>query len=169
MQAKHQVYLGLGSNLEGPEEQILQTIEHLNRDLNVSNVKHSNMVFSPPMGGPEQPNYVNSVCSFQTNCSPNEVLDLIRDLEQKQGRKRDLHWGPRTIDIDILLFDDLIICNHELQIPHPGIHEREFVLVPLLELNKSLIDPISGYPYSKLLEILLTKQPSILLESPCKS
>lgn len=169
MQAKHQVYLGLGSNLEEPETQILQTVKTLSDNANLNNVKHSNMVFSPPMGGPEQPNYVNSVCTFETDYSPQEVLGLIRTIEQEQGRKRDIHWGPRTIDLDILLYDKQIICSHELQIPHPGIHEREFVLAPLIELNPSLIDPISGFSYSKLLSLLLTKQPSILLDPPCKS
>jgi len=88
---------------------------------------------SAPMGPQDQPDYLNAVCGFLTSLSARELLAVCHDLEEQRGRQREQHWGPRTLDMDLLIFDRKISDGDGLILPHPGIHERNFVLYPLAE------------------------------------
>lgn len=128
-------YLGLGSNLRAPTRQLRQAIAML-RKLPKSNiVKLSSIYSSKPLGVRAQPAYRNMVVAINTSLSPRRLLGYCQAIEKKQQRIRKLHWGSRTIDIDILLYGNQIIDSHHLLIPHPHMLTRDFVLVPLLEIS----------------------------------
>jgi 2-amino-4-hydroxy-6-hydroxymethyldihydropteridine diphosphokinase len=155
------VFLGLGSNLNNPKEQIVSALNELKTLPCVSELKASNAMTTPPLGGPEQPDYTNLVCSLFSTVSAETFLGLISAIEHKRGRKRSIHWGPRTIDIDILLYGDQIVCKPDLVIPHPEMNNRIFVLKPMLEIEPKVIDPITHYPFSYFLDKLTKTSTSI--------
>ena len=141
------VYIGLGSNLDGPKTQIRLAIDGLKELPDSRYILDSGLYLSRPMipkGIPEgaqyqdQPDYYNAVALIETALKPLELLDCLQDIESRQGRIRDLHWGPRTIDLDILLYGQTQINDPRLKVPHPGLCEREFVLYPLQRLRESL-------------------------------
>jgi len=139
-----QVYIGLGSNLAEPAKQINLAIEALNSLPNSSVTKQSSFYLSPPMGPQDQPDYVNAVVEIETELSPHSLLDALQSIEQQQGRVRKRHWGERTIDLDILTYGDQELADERLQVPHPGIALRSFVLYPLAEIAPSIIVPTLG-------------------------
>jgi 2-amino-4-hydroxy-6-hydroxymethyldihydropteridine diphosphokinase len=127
-------YLGLGSNLRGPKRQLNQAIASL-RTLPRSIIKKQSRVYrSLPMGVRAQPNYCNQVIAIQTTLPALALLRHCQSIEKKQQRIRKRHWGARTLDIDILLYGHQQICTRDLTIPHPRMLERDFVLIPLLEI-----------------------------------
>ncbi len=136
------VYIALGSNLNNPLDQLHQAVKSLQH---FANFKISSFYGSKPLGPQDQPDYVNAVACFDTNLSPLELLDYLQDIENQQGRVRLRRWGERTLDLDILLFGENIIKNARLTVPHYDMHNREFVIVPLYELNPDLILP-NGKP-----------------------
>ena len=95
-----------------------------------------------PYGGVEQDNFLNSVLKLRTLLSPEELLDELHIIEQEAGRERLIHWGPRTLDLDILLYDDLILDKEELTIPHAEMHKRDFVLIPLAQIAPCVRHPL---------------------------
>lgn len=141
-------YLGLGSNLEDPAEQIRQAVERLARTegmtlRQVSGLYRSAALLQP--GATAQPDYINAVAAIDTRLSPHELLDSLHIIERQQGRTRgSQRWASRTLDIDILLYDQEIINDEVLIIPHPGLVERNFVLYPLFEIAPDLILPQHG-------------------------
>jgi len=141
------VYLGLGSNLENPPEQLRAGIELIKKHLQPKALEISNMVKTPPLGGKVQPDYYNLVCRFRSSDSPIRLLKAIQGIEDARGRTRQEHWGSRTLDIDLLLVGDLVFKNDDLTLPHPGIPFRSFVLAPLLELDSGLVDPVTRLTY----------------------
>ena len=133
-------YIGLGSNLGDPVEQLkraLVSIEsHAHMVLNAS----SHFYASSPMGPQDQPDFVNAVCRVKTSLQPQELLTSLQEIENQQGRLREGdRWGPRTLDLDILLYNDLALDTKQLTLPHYGMKDREFVLVPLFEIAPDLI------------------------------
>ncbi|WP_423063483.1 2-amino-4-hydroxy-6-hydroxymethyldihydropteridine diphosphokinase [Candidiatus Paracoxiella cheracis] len=135
-------YIGIGSNLSEPLQQVRAAIASLKKipDSHVSRV--SSFYRSKPLGQPDQPDFINAVASVNTALDPHELLDYLQAIEQQQGRLRDgVRWGPRTIDLDMLLFGDIALRTDDLQIPHPGLVEREFVLYPLAEIAPDLVLP----------------------------
>lgn len=110
----------------------------------------SSLYLSPPMGPADQPDYVNAVASVCTELEPETLLDALQSLEATHGRRRGRRWGERTLDLDILLWEDRRLEASRLTIPHPGVHERAFVLYPLAELDEALTVPGRG-PLSGLL------------------
>jgi len=147
-------YLGFGSNLGDREKRILTAMELLDRAEGVSVVSRSTLYETDPVGETDQPPFLNAAAGVETELSPRELLKLIREIEKTIGRTPTYRWGPREIDIDILLFDDLIIDEEGLTIPHPRMHERRFVLVPLLEIAPRLVDPRGGRRYAQYLDRL---------------
>ena len=138
------VYIGLGSNLENPEFQVKTAIEALAR-LPLSRLQsRSSLYLSAPMGPKDQPDYLNAVVELRTELDPEALLDQLQAIERAQGRVRVQHWGPRTLDLDILLYGEDEIATERLTIPHPGIAERNFVLYPLAEINGQLDIPGLG-------------------------
>ena len=129
------VYIGLGSNLSDPTAQLTQARSAISTLLLTREIACSSYYRSAPMGPADQPDYVNAVLAIETGLPPLELLRELQAIEQSHGRVRTgLRWGPRTLDLDILLFGDQVISSDDLKIPHPGMGEREFVLYPLAEI-----------------------------------
>jgi len=131
-------YVGLGSNLAGPETQLRTALTELDTLPQSRCLAHSSLYRNPPMlvpGQPaNQPDYLNAVAVLDTGLSPLALLVALQHLENQHHRQRAERWGPRTLDLDLLLFGDEIIDLPELTVPHPGLYERNFVLYPLAEL-----------------------------------
>ncbi len=135
-------YIGLGSNLSGPEQQIRNAIAAIDKIINSEIVHVSQLYFSRPMGPKDQPDYMNAVLALRTGLSPLELLDQLQAIENEAGRiRKDNRWGPRVLDLDILLYDNDVIENDRLTVPHYGLKLREFVLLPLAEIAPSLSLP----------------------------
>lgn len=137
-------YIGLGSNLENPLQQIKTAIDDLQSLVDINIVSVSSLYQSPPMGPTDQPDYINAVLALETSLNPHQLLDALQSVEQLHGRVRKRHWGERTLDLDILLYGDLILDDERLTIPHPGMHERAFVLYPLAEIAENIEIPGLG-------------------------
>ena len=138
-------YIGLGANLDNPHRQVLLAIETLSLASGCKCLSVSSLYRSHPMGPQDQPDYVNAVMSIETSLSPLALLDILQSIEQQQGRVRGIEqWGPRTLDLDLLLYSDQMIDLPRLKIPHPGLHERSFVLYPLNEIAPTLVIPGHG-------------------------
>lgn len=132
------VYLGLGANLDDPQAQLIFAVHALQAHSAIHLRQCSSLYASKPMGPQDQPDYVNAVVVVETELSPEAILDAVQAIENAAGRVRERHWGPRTLDIDILLIDKRVISQPRLEVPHPGIELREFVLVPLTEIAPQL-------------------------------
>lgn len=138
----HSVYLGLGANLNSPKEQLDNAVIALKALPNCEFINVSHYYASKPMGPQDQPDYINAVVHIKTSLESEQLLDLTQNIELKHGRVRKAErWGPRTLDIDTLLFGDQIINTMRLTVPHYGLNNREFVVYPLLELAPELILP----------------------------
>lgn len=133
--SKHQAYIGLGSNLDEPAQRIEQAIKALDGLPLTQLVAVSPRYVSKPVGPQDQPDFVNAVACVSTRLSPLALLDQLQALEQRQRRQRQRRWGPRTLDLDLLLFDDLSLDLPRLKLPHPAMHERAFVLAPLADIS----------------------------------
>ncbi len=144
------VYIGLGSNLENPIEQIQRAFQELSTLPGSTLRAHSSMYRSKAVGPGEQEDYVNAAAELDTRLSPMALLGELQELEQRHGRIRGERWGPRTLDLDILLYGDTALDLPQLKIPHPGLEDRPFVIMPLCELNNTLILP-SGRHLASLL------------------
>ena len=132
------VFLGLGSNLGDREANIRTAIDRLNRSPVIRVVKVSSLYESAPMGEPDQPDFLNAVAQVEADLEPADVMEEVIRIETEQGRTREHRWGPRTIDIDILLYDEVSIVTDGLTIPHPRMMERAFVMAPLAEIAPGL-------------------------------
>ncbi|GGW83046.1 2-amino-4-hydroxy-6-hydroxymethyldihydropteridine diphosphokinase [Alteromonas halophila] len=137
---KEHVYIGLGSNLDAPQAQIARALEALDQLDDTRVLSRSSLYASKPMGPQDQPDFVNAVCLLETGYQPEAFLGELQKIENTQGRKRKSErWGARTLDLDILLFGSQTIDTPTLTVPHYGMSEREFVLVPLFEIAPSMI------------------------------
>ena len=137
-----QSYIGLGSNLNDPCRQVRAALECIDGLSGIRIVTHSSLYESPPMGPTGQADYINAVAEIKTRFSPLPLLGHLNALEEAFGRDRSVgHWGPRIIDLDILLFGGREISIRRLTVPHPGLAEREFVVFPLLEIAPDLVLP----------------------------
>lgn len=137
-----QAYLGLGSNLGDRLANLQDGVRALDARLGIKVVRSSRVYETDPVGGPPQPEYLNAVVEVETSLAPRELLDACRAVEEDLGRVRGERWGPRTIDVDVLTYGDEEIDESDLTIPHARMHERGFVLAPLLELTRD--PPLPG-------------------------
>ncbi|MGR5449548.1 2-amino-4-hydroxy-6-hydroxymethyldihydropteridine diphosphokinase [Vibrio sp. PNB22_3_1] len=145
-------YIAVGSNLADPVSQANVAIEALKTLPNSEFIQASLLYSSTPMGPQNQPDYINAVVAINTNLMPLELLNCTQAIEQEQGRvRKDERWGPRTLDLDIILYGNEVINSDRLTVPHYGMREREFVLYPLAEIAPSLQLP-DGTEVSSLLE-----------------
>lgn len=135
-------FLGLGANIGEPEAQLAAAVRAL--ALRVTVEALSPVFLTEPVGGPEQPSYLNLVAKVGTDLAPDELLSFTREIEDRLGRDRRLPNEPRTIDIDILAYDDLVMSDSRLTIPHPRMHTRGFVLFPLAEIAPEWRHPLLG-------------------------
>lgn len=134
-------YVGLGSNLADPSSQVGAALAELATLPGTRLVAASRLYGNPPMGPQTQPDYVNAVAALDTTLTPLGLLAALQAVEQAHGRARDgERWGPRTLDLDLLVFADQVIDEASLRVPHPGIAERAFVLVPLAEVAPADLD-----------------------------
>ena len=132
-------YVGLGSNLGDREATIREAAELIGAR------RLSKIIETEPWGNEEQPKFLNAVAEVETELEPRALLDLLLEVERQLGRDRDgTHWGPRTIDLDLLLYGDRVIDEPGLTVPHPFLHERLFVLEPLAELDPAMVIPGRG-------------------------
>ncbi|MDP6166589.1 MAG: 2-amino-4-hydroxy-6-hydroxymethyldihydropteridine diphosphokinase [Gammaproteobacteria bacterium] len=131
-------YIGIGSNLDNPIDHVQRAIDEV-KQLPLSRlVAASSLYGSKPMGPQDQPNYINAVAQIETQLDPITLLDSLQQLEQDHQRVREQRWGPRTLDLDIVVYADQHIDHPRLQVPHIGMHERNFVLYPLAEISPQL-------------------------------
>jgi 2-amino-4-hydroxy-6-hydroxymethyldihydropteridine diphosphokinase len=141
---EHTAFVGLGSNLADPRAQVLQAMQELTALPQVRVVRCSSLYRSAPVGYLDQPDFINAVVQLQTTLSPRDLLDSLLALEHRCGRTREFINAPRTLDLDVLLYDDLQHHEHGLTIPHPQMHSRAFVLHPLAEIAPDCVIPGIG-------------------------
>ncbi|MCL1066116.1 2-amino-4-hydroxy-6-hydroxymethyldihydropteridine diphosphokinase [Shewanella olleyana] len=134
-------YVALGANLNEPVQQIQHAVLALKSLAIDSIITVSPLYRSVPMGDVEQPDFVNGVAQFNTDLEPLALLNALQEIENAQGRVREVRWGPRTLDLDILLYEQQVIEEPRLTIPHYGMKQRSFVLIPLADINPQLILP----------------------------
>ncbi|MEZ9437708.1 2-amino-4-hydroxy-6-hydroxymethyldihydropteridine diphosphokinase [Vibrio atlanticus] len=147
-------YIAVGSNLADPVSQANLAIETLKNLPRTTFFATSQLYSSTPMGPQNQPDYINAVVAIRTELTPIELLDCTQKIEQEQGRvRKDERWGPRTLDLDIVLYGNEVIDSERLTVPHYGMKEREFVLYPLAEIAPSLQLP-DGTELTELLKIV---------------
>lgn len=145
------VWLALGSNLADPLQQVQNALDALAAIPQTRVVTVSSFYRTPPYGPQDQPDYLNAVVELATALQPDALLDHTQRVEQEQGRvRKDHRWGPRTLDLDILLFDRQTLASDRLTVPHYDMHNRAFMLVPLLEIAPAITLP-NGTPVASLL------------------
>ncbi len=140
------VYIGIGSNLQQPVEQVKRALLRLAEIPRSQLLGHSPLYRSKPLGPADQPDYINAVAALATELAPLDLLDALQTIESQQGRmRRGERWGPRTLDLDLLLYGDQQITDDRLVVPHPGLGERNFVLYPLYDIaGADLLIPGKG-------------------------
>ena len=134
-------YIALGSNLSNPVRQLQKALLAMDQINKTYLLAYSSFYQSAPMGPKDQPAYINAVAKIHTRLTPLELLDKLQAIENQQGRERKEHWGARTIDLDIVLYDHTIMQTERLTLPHYGAKERDFVLTPLAEISPELVFP----------------------------
>jgi 2-amino-4-hydroxy-6-hydroxymethyldihydropteridine diphosphokinase len=142
--------IALGSNI-GDSRAILDRAMGILAEISGISLKVQSSWYKTAPVGPPQPDYINGCALLEVALTPQELLAVILDVEKQFGRVRQERWGPRTLDIDIILFDDIIMETPNLEIPHPRMRERAFVLVPLAEIAPDWIEPVSGFAIAQLL------------------
>ncbi len=153
------IYLALGSNID-PEKNIGEAVELLKEK--ISDIQCAPFYRTKDFGRTEQPEFINTAIAGTTDLFPRELLVFVKNIEQRLGRQERPHWGSREIDIDIALYDDLVLNEPDLQIPHAGLHERDVVLQPLIDLDSTLTHPVLRTPIKELLRNISSKNRFII-------
>ena len=138
-------YIGLGSNLDGPAARIASAILSLSRIPKTTLLLSSSRYRSRPQGPQEQPDFINAVVRIDTHLPAELLLEYMQAIEKQQGRERTQRWGPRTLDLDLLLYGDSVLRSDTLTVPHPEMHQRAFVLCPLYEIAPDIKIPGRGH------------------------
>ena len=146
--------IGLGSNLDNPEQQVLQALKELDGIPGIRILKTSSLYSSVPVGPQDQPDFVNAVALVSTELEPETLLNALQDLENRHRRVRLRHWGPRTLDLDVLFFGKQVIDTPRLRVPHPEFRNRVFTVIPLLEIMPDFLIPPENTPLRDLTGLL---------------
>lgn len=152
MSRREVVHLALGSNLGDRPDNLACALALLSRF--IDKIETSSIYETPPWGVLDQPHFLNQIVRGSTSLAPMRLLAKLKEIEQEMGRQKTIRFGPRVIDLDILLYGERVIHYRRLQVPHPRMLERAFVLVPLAELSPGLVIPGSGQPVEKVLSTL---------------
>lgn len=150
----HRAFVAIGSNLGEREDYMKMGLEGLSQCEDCQVEKVSEIIATKPYGMTSQPDFLNGMIQVKTLLTPWELLELLHQIEQRAGRERLVHWGPRTLDLDIIFYDDWVVDTKELQIPHPDMQNRDFVLKPLAELAPFLRHPLQNKTVRQMLEEL---------------
>ncbi|MEA4924819.1 MAG: 2-amino-4-hydroxy-6-hydroxymethyldihydropteridine diphosphokinase [Syntrophomonadaceae bacterium] len=147
---RNRVYIGLGSNMGDKAANLARARQLINSIDDLHIIKVSSLYLTAPWGKTDQEDFVNQVIAIDTELTPLDLLHQLQDIEIKLGRQRNVHWGPRVIDLDVLLYGRETIAMEELKVPHPYLMQRLFVLIPLQEIEPELVFPDG----SKIMEVL---------------
>ncbi|MCI8551037.1 MAG: 2-amino-4-hydroxy-6-hydroxymethyldihydropteridine diphosphokinase [Lachnospiraceae bacterium] len=153
----HKAYVAFGSNMGDKKGHIEAGIQALREDRRIRMGKISDMIVTKPYGGVEQDDFLNGCLELDTLLSPYELLEVLHRVEQQEKRERLVHWGPRTLDLDLLFYENEILESKELAVPHPELEKRLFVLEPLSQIAPYKVHPVVGKRVKTLLEELLEK------------
>ena len=156
-ESEHTAYVALGSNLGDKEANLRRALE-LVQQRGVEVVKTSSFICTEPYGVTDQPQFLNGVCEVRTSLDPLELLQTLLEIEQEMGRVRLRHWGERNIDLDLLLYEDVVMDTPELILPHPDMQNRDFVLLPLAEIAPELVHPILQKSIEELSNLYISKR-----------
>jgi 2-amino-4-hydroxy-6-hydroxymethyldihydropteridine diphosphokinase len=151
LRGEARVFVSFGANQIEPERQIKEAVNHLKTVDGLRFVTASSFYMTEPVGPVAQPPFLNAVAEWRTSLPPREFLGVILSVEERMGRRRTLRWGPRLIDIDLLLISDCIIEAPDFKVPHPRMHMRGFVLEPLAEIDPGVLHPVRGETVADLL------------------
>ena len=152
----HTAHIALGSNLGDKAANLRRALELLD-ERGVEVVKVSSFICTEPYGVTDQPQFLNAVCQVRTSLEPLALLHTLLGIEQEMGRVRLRHWGERNIDLDLLLYEDVVMDTPELKLPHPDMQNRDFVLLPLFEIAPELIHPVLRKNIGELKEKLIER------------
>lgn len=151
---RHIAYLAFGSNI-GDSKNIIETaLGRLGEQWHTKILQQSSVIVTKPYGYTEQPDFLNGVVCVETMLSPMELLSFMQEIENAAGRTREIHWGPRTLDLDMIFYEDEICGTKDLVLPHPDMQNRDFVLKPMCEIAPWLRHPVSGETMQQLLDEL---------------
>lgn len=153
-----EIYIGLGSNTGNKMENLNRAVDEMSNTEGIRIQNRSSMYITEPWGKIDQDDFVNQVIEIETLLSPLQLLSALQKIEIKMGRQRIVKWGPRNIDLDIILYGNEIIHSSELIVPHPYAQQRLFVLVPLQEINPGIVFPDSGRPIREVLNRVLERE-----------
>ena len=153
----HTALIALGSNIGDSKSIIAEAVKKIEQNEYIRSVKQSSLIVTKPYGYTEQDDFLNGALMCETVLSPHGLLDLMHGIENEAGRTREIHWGPRTLDLDLIFYDRSIISEPDLTVPHPDMQNRDFVLRPAAELMPEYVHPVLGCKVSELLERLNEK------------
>lgn len=147
----HKIFIGIGSNISNSQENCLTSIKNISKDGRATCISSSSLYLTSPVSEVKQGDFINCAISLEWEGTPLELLSLLQRIETIMGRTREIKNGPRIIDLDILLFSDLILSNPSLIIPHPELHKRKFAIIPCLEIEPEIIHPLYKKPLKNFL------------------
>lgn len=151
----HTAYIAIGSNLGEREEYINSALDKMKKEPKLRVIKVSDILHTAPYGDTAKEEFLNGAVKVETILTPEELLDYLHVLEDEAGRERKVHWGDRTLDLDIIFYDDIVMSTEDLIIPHPDMTNRDFVLIPLAQIDPCILHPIRHKTVRMLLDKLL--------------
>lgn len=151
----HTAYIALGSNMGNKKGYLDMAVRRLHERADCQVGKVSDYLITAPYGGVEQDDFLNGALELRTMLEPEELLEALHEIEQEANRVREIHWGPRTLDLDILLYDDLVVDTPDLHIPHVEMHKRDFVLIPLAQIAPWMRHPLTRQTVEEMKESIV--------------